>query len=171
MRKQSKRKPRPTYYPMLVIDHVCGKELEIANWNCLNAFMRGVADESHFKHFNDMANVLLIAGTIKQKAALLAEFIEGDVLPVLMSIKTRYEQCGKFGLAGGDVDILRDFINVYIEYWRWESSNFLVQCQTEMQAYYASLHMPYELFPHIRQTVWGQPQAKTPTGLLGANHG
>jgi hypothetical protein len=139
MKKQSHRKPRPVYYPMLVINHTTGQELEIANWNCLNAFMHGVADESHFKHFNDMANVLIIAGTLRPEAKLMAEFIEHDVVPILQSIKTRFEKVGKLGLAGGDIEVLRDFIKVYTAYWKQESSTFLVECQTQMQAYYQEL--------------------------------
>lgn len=132
-------KPKPTYYPMLVIDSICGQELEIANWNCLNAFMHGMANEAHFKHFTDMANVLLIAGTLHDDAALMAEFVQYDVVPVLQSIKARYEKVGRFGLTGGDVDVLRDFINVYTKYWKQESSGFLVECQTQMQLYYKEI--------------------------------
>ena len=139
MTRRKAYKPKPVYYPMLVIDHACGKDLEIANWSCLNAFMRGVADESHFKHFNDMANVLLIAGTLKPKAVELAEFIEADVVPILQSVKTRFEKVGKLGLAGGDIEVLRDFIKVYTAFWRQESSGFLVECQTQMQAFYKEL--------------------------------
>lgn len=139
MRKQTHRKPRPIHYPMLVIDHVCGQELEIANWNCLNAFMHGLAAVSHFKHLNDMANVLIIAGTLRKEAKLMAEFVENDVVPILQSIKNRFEKVGRLGLTGGDIEVLRDFIKVYNAYWKQESSTFLVECQTQMQLYYRGI--------------------------------
>lgn len=139
MKKSCKRKPRPIYYPMLVIESICGDELEIANYQCLNAFTHGVAEESHFRHFNDMANILLIAGTLRKQAALLAEFIEQDVMPILASIKNRFERVGKLGLAGGDIDVLREFIQVYTAFWKQESSGFLVECQSQMQVFYKEL--------------------------------
>ena len=124
---------------MLVVNFTCGQELEIANYTTLDAFRYGVADVSHFKHFNDMANILLIAGTLRKEAKVLAEFIEGDVMPILSAIKARFERVGKLGLAGGDIDILRDFIQVYTAYWRQESSGFLVECQTQMRLFYQEL--------------------------------
>ena len=139
MKKQSKRKIRPIYKPLLVVNFTCGQELEIANYTTLDAFRYGVADETHFKHFNDMANILLIAGTLRTETEVLAEFIEGDVMPILTSIKTRFERVGKLGLAGGDIDILRDFIQVYTAYWKQESSGFLVECQQQMQRFYKEL--------------------------------
>jgi len=139
MRKICKRKARPIYKPMLVINFTCGQELEIANYTTLDAFRYGVADESHFRHFNDMANILLIAGTLRKQAALLAEFIEQDVAPILASIKKRFERVGKLGLAGGDIDILREFIQVYTAFWKQESSRFLVECQRQMQEFYKEL--------------------------------
>jgi hypothetical protein len=139
MRKSCKRKQRPIYKPMMVVNFTCGQELEIANYTTLDAFRYGVADESHFRHFNDMANILLIAGTLRKEAETLAEFITNDVMPILTSIKARFERVGKLGLAGGDIDILRDFIQVYTAYWRQESSGFLVECQTQMQRFYREI--------------------------------
>lgn len=139
MKKSSKRTPRPIYKPMLVINHTIGEKLESANYAALSAFQYGVADESHFMHFNDMANMLLIAGSIRKEAALLAEFIENDVAPILTDIKKRFERIGKLGLAGGDIDVLRDFIKIYNAYWKQESSGFLIECQTQMNRYYAEI--------------------------------
>lgn len=124
---------------MMVVQHICGDELEIANYTTLDAFRYGVADASHYKHFVDMANILLIAGTLRKPAAILAEFIENDVMPILSSVKTRFDRVGKLGLAGGDIDVLRDFIQVYTAFWKQESSDFLVKCQQQMQAFYAEL--------------------------------
>lgn len=139
MRKSSKRKSRPIYKPLMVVNFTCGDELEIANYAALDAFRYGVADESHFRHFNDMANILLIAGTLRPQNALLAEFIKADVAPILASIKQRFERVGKLGLAGGDIDVLREFIMVYTAFWKQESSGFLVECQTQMNRYYSEL--------------------------------
>jgi len=139
MKKSSKRKPRPIYNPMIVVNHTCGDELEIANWNTLNAFTHGVADEAHYKHFVDMANILQIAGQLRPQYSLMAEFIINEVIPLLEAVKERLARIGKLGLAGGDLDILREFIMLYTAFWKQETSGFLVECQQQMQLFYAEL--------------------------------
>ena len=81
----------------------------------VEAFVGGWAGKDQFDDLTDMRNTLTIAAAEKDDKQTLAMCEAMRV--VMMNVRIRYEQKKRFGVTGDELALMREFIDVYRDFW------------------------------------------------------
>lgn len=78
-----------------------------------------------------MRNVLTLAAAYKDDASALAMC---DAMRVVMAnIRDRHTRTGKIGASGDEIQVLREFVGVYRDFWLRQPVELYVQACDELQ--------------------------------------
>lgn len=137
-KKRTKRyQPKPVHHPMLVTRKL-EENIEAMNENImLTAFQYGVATKEHFDYLTQMSNLLNIASNKKQLKAT-SDYVT-HLMAIVKSILDRYHAKGKLGVAGEELQRLREFVRDYQQFWVRQTVGLYNECVAELNAFYAEL--------------------------------
>ena len=139
MKKSSPRKHKPIHasVPMLV-NRLLNETVEsVEEHTMITAFQFGVATQQHYDYLERMANMMNIANQSKPSEAAQALYRMLTFLAAL--IGRRYNQHGKFGINGIELQHLRKSIASYDDYWKRQTTNLYNDCAYELNAFYMEL--------------------------------
>ena len=140
MRKQGKKRNvnygiRPKA-PVLVMRGIEGTKLETREWKAVNVFAFGKPTDEDFFALQDMLNLLLIAGQSSEDRKYAMLHAEKHFKPVLVSIQTRWEKTGKWGMSAEELAKMRQMVVYSREFWIRQPTELLAVCVEEAKAFY-----------------------------------
>ncbi len=118
-RRHKARVPRPATPPMLVRRGLINTELETVERMSVEAFVGGWATTDHFDTLADMRDCLLLAAVHKRDANTIS--MCHVVRVALMNIRDRYARTQRMGVAADELQVLREFCTVYVDFWLRQS--------------------------------------------------
>lgn len=131
MRKRCHRQIRKASPPMLINRGLIGDQLELRERQFVEAFAGGYADKDHFDSLADMRNVMTIAAAHKDDEQALA-MCNAMRIP-MGNIRDRYAKTGKMGVTGDELQLLREFVTMYGDFWIRQSVGLYEQSCEALQ--------------------------------------
>lgn len=125
--------------PMLVMRQIVNADLESKEMAAALAFFWGVAEKSHYDLLLDLTNLLMVAGTSDKKRAYAIEAADKAFIPVLKSIKSRYDKTGKLGVSGAEKHALVNLVEYSKQFWNRQPIELYEISVRELKAFYKSL--------------------------------
>lgn len=115
MRKRGKYVRRPVSPPMIVCRGLQQDNLETKERIIVESFALGFADEYHLHAIQDMSNVLSLAAEYKKddSAKTMCEAMKICIL----NIMDRHKKTGRYGASGDELNLMREFVGVYSDFW------------------------------------------------------
>jgi len=115
MRKRCHRKHHPLSVPMLVGRGLVETDIETRERMFVQAFALGYANTGHYDEIADMRNVLTLAAAYKDDESTLAMCSAMRV--AMANIRERHTRTGRIGASGDELNLLREFVGVYRDFW------------------------------------------------------
>lgn len=141
MRKSGARrrgqKARP---PMLVMRQCVNTEMETKELMAVHAFSRGFANGKHFDLLMDIANMLLIGGSLRTEAHYAETYAETVLIPTLTGVKQRYDKIGKLGVNSHELAVMREMVEFSRQFWVRQPIELFHEAAEELRAFYVELH-------------------------------
>lgn len=125
--------------PMLVARFIQEQEIETVEYMAVHAFAHGFATDEHFNFLRRLMNILLVAGQTDKNRKYALEYADKKVKPVLRAIEQRWQKTAKLGVAGKELQTLREFIAFYQEFWKKQTGALYVFCEEQVDAFYKEL--------------------------------
>lgn len=114
-RKRSTYRPRPISAPMLVNRGIQENAIDTRELMMVQAFSGGWATTHHFDNLADMRNALTLAAAHKDDESALAMCEAMRV--IFANLRERHARTGRFGLTGDELQLLRQFVDLYRDFW------------------------------------------------------
>ena len=124
---------------MLVVRTMNNTGMELQERACILAFSMGVANQKHFDLLLLMMNLLLVAGQTDEKRKYALTYAEVTIRPVMESIKARYKKTGKLGVAGTELQALKEFIEFNREFWKRQPGELYAFAVEQVEEFYKEL--------------------------------
>ena len=125
--------------PMLVARFIQEQEIETVEYMAVHALAHGFATDQHFNFLRRMMNQLLIAGQTDKSRKYALEYADKIAKPVLRSIEQRWHKTHKLGVAGKELETLREFVAFYQAFWKKQTGALYVFCEEQVNAFYQEL--------------------------------
>ena len=109
------RTVRPVKPPMLINRGLINDDLETRERQFVEAFAGGWATVVHFDNLADMRDCLILAAEVKHDTQTIAMCRAAGI--ALINIRDRYATTGRMGVAGAELQTLREFCGVYADFW------------------------------------------------------
>lgn len=137
-RRSSSKRPRcdrnaDSRPPMLVMRGIRNDEIEVRERMAVEAFALGYATAEHFDYLADMHGLMILAGCTSEKRRHAATYAKTVLGPVLLSIKSRYLDDGKFSCLKSELDVLRGFVSRYKGFWMNQPTELFIAAVKELQ--------------------------------------
>ena len=131
MRKHTRRRHFRPSPPMLVSRGLINDELELRERMIVQAFAGGWATTTTYDEIADMRNVLTLAAAYKGDASALA--MCDAMRTVMANIRERHSRTGKIGASGDELQVLREFVGLYRDFWLRQPTELYVQACDDLQ--------------------------------------
>jgi len=116
--------------PMLVIRQMYNTDLEIKERMAVQSFAKGFATPAQYDVLLDMLNIMMLGASSCKTRSYALDYAKQVVGEALLSIRQRYERTGKLGCSGDELNILKEFVNNNIEFWKRQPGElFILACQ------------------------------------------
>lgn len=122
--------------PMLVMRTIHNTGMESRELMAVHAFAHGFATTEHFDLLTYMMNIMLLAGSTSKKRKYAEKYAEKKVKPVITSIRDRYIKTGKLGVAGIELEVLREFVEFNKQFWLRQPSELFATACAEVDAFF-----------------------------------
>ncbi len=100
---------------MLVNRGLIETDIELRERMLVQAFTLGFASTAHYDDLADMRNVLTLAAAYKDDDSTLA--MCNAMRIVMANIRDRHTRTGKIGASGDELQLLREFVGTYRDFW------------------------------------------------------
>jgi len=125
----TKRKVIKPRAPMLVIRQIYNTDLEIKERMAVQSFAKGFASPAQYDVILDMLNIMMLGATSDKSRSYALEYAQNVVGTALIGIRERYERTGKLGCNSDELNILKEFVNNNIEFWKRQPGElFILAC-------------------------------------------
>lgn len=114
-RKHCRRVIRPASPPMLVNRGLQDAEIQMRELQFVEAFAGGWATTEHYDSLCDMRNILTLAAACKDDKSVLA-ICDAMRIP-MANLRDRYAKLNRFGVTGPELQLLKEFVDVYRDFW------------------------------------------------------
>ncbi len=131
MRKHTRRQHVRACAPMLVSRGMINDDLELRERMIVQAFAGGWASTQTYDEIADMRNVMTLAAAYKDDASALA--MCEAVRVVMANIRDRHARTGRIGCSGDELQVLREFVGTYRDFWLRQPVELYVQACDELR--------------------------------------
>lgn len=132
MRKHTRRQHIRPSPPMLVSRGLINDELELRERMVVQAFTGGWANTDTYDEIADMRNVLTLAATYKADASAMA--LCEVMRTVMANIRERHTRTGRIGASGDELQVLREFVGAYRDFWMRQPTELYIQACNDLRA-------------------------------------
>jgi len=138
--KKRTKKGRPAkkgHPPLMVLRHSVDLKLQLMEAGSVTALAKGKATPANYNALLDMRNVTMIACWIKGiTGGAMYSYVGNIVGQVLANVKQRFDELGKLGLSGPELEAINVFPSVYRDFWTTQPITTYKKAYDLLQQFY-----------------------------------